>query len=53
MEKGETLLTYAGAGIDIFLATGIARDRDIFIGNDLAESMLGKPREYADKHGYK
>ncbi|KAA2283537.1 arsenite methyltransferase [Candidatus Nitrosocosmicus sp. SS] len=42
----------SGAGIDVFLAANIVKERGKVIGIDMTENMLKKARENAKKHGY-
>src|SRR6188472_2026951 len=42
----------SGAGIDVFLAANIVKEKGKVIGIDMTEDMLKKARENAEKHGY-
>ena len=43
----------SGAGIDVFLASNIARENGKVIGIDMTDKMLEKARQNAEKHNYK
>ena len=43
----------SGAGIDVFLAANVVKEKGKVIGIDMTEDMLKKARENAEKHGYK
>jgi arsenite methyltransferase len=43
----------SGAGIDVFLAANIVKERGKVIGIDMTEEMLQKARDNAQKYGYK
>ncbi len=43
----------SGAGIDVFLAANLVKERGKVIGIDMTEDMLKKARENAKKHGYR
>lgn len=42
----------SGAGIDVFLAANLVKEKGKVIGIDMTENMLIKARENAEKHGY-
>jgi arsenite methyltransferase len=43
----------SGAGIDVFLAANLVKERGKVIGIDMTEDMLKKARENTKKHGYR
>jgi arsenite methyltransferase len=53
IKEGDTVVDLgSGAGIDVFLAANIARDKGKVIGVDMTDEMLQKARENAQRHGY-
>ena len=53
IEEGDTVVDLgSGAGIDVFIAANIVKDKGKVIGIDMTENMLKKARENAEKHGY-
>jgi arsenite methyltransferase len=54
IDEGNTVVDLgSGAGIDVFLAANLVKERGKVIGIDMTENMLKKARENAEKHGYK
>jgi arsenite methyltransferase len=53
IDEGNTVVDLgSGAGIDVFLAANLVKERGKVIGIDMTENMLKKARENAKKHGY-
>ncbi|MDQ4074401.1 MAG: arsenite methyltransferase [Thermoproteota archaeon] len=53
IQEGDTVVDLgSGAGIDVFLAANIARDKGKVIGVDMTDEMLQKAKENAQRHGY-
>lgn len=54
IKEGDTVVDLgSGAGIDVFLAADIVKDKGRVIGIDITDNMLDKAREIAVKHAYK
>ena len=54
IDEGNTVVDLgSGAGIDVFLAANLVKERGKVIGIDMTENMLKKAGENAEKHGYK
>jgi arsenite methyltransferase len=54
IKEGDTVVDFgSGAGIDVFLAANIVKERGKVIGIDMTEEMLQKARDNAAKYGYK
>ncbi|MGN6823083.1 MAG: arsenite methyltransferase [Candidatus Nitrosocosmicus sp.] len=54
IKEGDTVVDFgSGAGIDVFLAANIVKDKGKVIGIDMTDEMLQKARENATKYGYK
>ncbi len=53
IDEGDTVVDLgSGAGIDVFLAANLVKERGKVIGIDMTENMLKKARENAEKYGY-
>jgi len=53
IKEGDTVVDFgSGAGIDVFLAANIVKERGKVIGVDMTDDMLKKARYNAQKHGY-
>ena len=54
IKEGDTVVDFgSGAGIDVFLAANIVKQRGKVIGIDMTDKMLQKARDNAQKYGYK
>lgn len=54
IKEGDTVVDFgSGAGIDVFLAANIVKERWKVIGIDITDEMLQKARDNAKIHGYK
>ena len=54
IKEGDTVVDFgSGAGIDVFLAANIVKEKGKVIGIDMTEEMLQKARDNAKKYGYK
>ncbi|MGN6628817.1 MAG: arsenite methyltransferase [Candidatus Nitrosocosmicus sp.] len=54
IKEGDTVVDFgSGAGIDVFLAANIVKDKGKVIGIDMTDEMLQKAIENATKYGYK
>lgn len=54
IKEGDTVVDFgSGAGIDVFLAANIVKERGKVIGIDITDEMLQKARDNAKIHGYK
>jgi arsenite methyltransferase len=54
IKEGDTVVDFgSGAGIDVFLAANIVKERGKVIGIDMIEEMLQKARDNAKRYGYK
>lgn len=54
IKEGDTIVDFgSGAGIDVFLAANIVKERWKVIGIDITDEMLQKARDNAKIHGYK
>ena len=54
IKEGDTVVDFgSGAGIDVFLAANIVKQRGKIIGIDMTDKMLQKARDNAQKYGYK
>ena len=54
IKEGNTVVDFgSGAGIDVFLAANIVKERGKVIGIDMTDNMLQKARDNAQKYGYK
>lgn len=54
IKEGDTVVDFgSGAGIDVFLAANIVKDKGKVIGIDMTDKMLQKARENTTKYGYK
>jgi ubiquinone/menaquinone biosynthesis C-methylase UbiE len=53
IREGDTIVDLgSGAGIDVFLAANLVKERGKVIGIDMTENMLKKARENVERHGY-
>jgi len=53
IKTGDTVVDLgSGAGIDVFLASNIVKDKGKVIGIDMTDSMLDKARQNAKQYGY-
>jgi ubiquinone/menaquinone biosynthesis C-methylase UbiE len=53
INEGDTVVDLgSGAGIDVFLAANLVKERGKVIGIDMTENMLNKAKDNAKKHGY-
>src|SRR6478752_4375970 len=54
IKEGDTVVDFgSGAGIDVFLAANIVKERGKVIGIDMTDKMLQKARDNAKRYGYK
>ena len=54
IKEGDTVVDFgSGAGIDVFLAANIVKEKGKVIGIDMTDKMLQKARDNAQKYGYK
>ena len=54
IKEGDTVVDLgSGAGIDVFIAANIVKDKGRVIGVDLTDAMLEKARKNAEIHGYR
>jgi arsenite methyltransferase len=54
IKEGDTVVDFgSGAGIDVFLAANIVKERGNVIGIDMTDKMLQKAKDNAQKYGYK
>ncbi len=54
IKEGDTIVDLgSGAGIDVFLAANIVKDKGKVIGIDMTDDMLNKAKHNADKYNYK
>src|SRR3954465_7570080 len=54
IKEGDTVVDFgSGAGIDVFLAANIVKERGKVIGIDMTDKMLQKAKDNTRKYGYK
>lgn len=54
IKEGDIVVDFgSGAGIDVFLAANIVKEKGKVIGIDMTDNMLQKARDNAQKYGYK
>ena len=54
IKEGDTVVDFgSGAGIDVFLAANIVKERGKVIGIDMTDKMLQKAKDNAKEYGYK
>jgi arsenite methyltransferase len=54
LKEGDTVVDFgSGAGIDVFLAANIVKEKGKVIGIDMTKEMLQKAKDNSKKYGYK